>query len=325
MSTRLMVAWTAAVLCLGVNAGDVANAQSYPMQPIRIIVPSGPGGPNDVVARLASQFLSRLGQPAIVENRPGAGGALGAREVATARPDGYTLLVGNTATLAVIPAVYVNPGYDPIRSFTPVAKFWENYQILAVLPSFPKRTLKDFVTHAKANPGKWNYAHGGTGGLPHLAGELFKLRAGVDIVGVPYRSDVESATAVLGEAVQVTFANITVLLPLIREGKLRALGITSETRTVLAPDLPTVMEGGVPDYEVTAFFGIVAPAGTPDPIVRRLNTAINEGLSTAEMRATVARLGGVSNTGSPEDFGAFIASKQQKWTAIVKATGVTVE
>src|ERR1043166_2336036 len=223
-----------------------AHAQTFPDKPIKIIVPAAPRGPTDVPARRAGQILrSRLGQPIVVENRAGAGGAIGARAVMSAAPDGYTLIAGNTSVLAVIPAVSGSAGYNPTTDFAPVAKVSESFQILVVLPTFPAKNLKEFIEYAKANPGKLNFAHTGPGGLPHLTGELFKLKSGTDLIGVSYRSGGESVTAVLSGAVQMTFESITILLPLIREGKLRALGITSAKRSPLAPDLPTIAEQGV--------------------------------------------------------------------------------
>jgi tripartite-type tricarboxylate transporter receptor subunit TctC len=301
-----------------------ASAQNYPDKPIRLVVPGAPGGPTDVPARLISQVLPKLGQPAVIENRPGAGGAI-ARAVTAAPPDGYTLLVGNTSVLAVIPAVSTSAGYDPTRSLAPVAKFSESFQILVVPPSSPWTSLKELVDDAKANPGKLNYAHTGAGGLPHLTGELFLARANVDIVGVPYRSGGESVAAVLSEAVQMTFEGITILLPLIREGRLRALAVTSRTRSSLAPDLPTMIEAGVPDYEVTTFNGFMAPAGTPDAIVRKLNATINDGLKTPEMQETASRIGAVINPATPEEFGAFIATQLQKWTTLAQSARIKVD
>ena len=325
MTTTYLVP-TIVALCLGFSAGQSANAQSYPDKPIRIIVPSAPGGPTDVPARLASQILQpKLGQPIVVENRPGAAGALGARSVLSAPADGYTLLAGNTSVLAVIPAVSASAGYDPTRNFTAVAKVSESYQILVVHPSSPWKTVRDLVDYTKANPAKLNYAHTGAGGLPHLTGELFLLRAGVNMVGVPFRSGGESVTGVLNQAVHLTFESITILLPLIREGKLRALAITSTARTPLAPELPTMVEAGVPDYEVTTFNGIVAPAGTPAAIVEKLNAAMNEGLQTAEMKATIARLGAVSPLGSAEQFTQFISTQYRKWQDVGKSANIRID
>jgi tripartite-type tricarboxylate transporter receptor subunit TctC len=303
-----------------------ASAQTYPDKPIKIIVPAAAGGPTDVPARIAQQILpSRLGQPIVIENRPGAGGAIGAKAVATAAPDGYTLMAGNTSVLAVIPAVSVSAGYDPAKDFAPVAKVSESFQILVVLPSFPAATLKEFLDHAKANPGKLNYAHTGQGGLPHLAGELFKAKTGTDLVGVSYRSGGEAVTAVLSGAVHLTFESITILLPLIREGKVRALGVTARTRSPLAPDLPTLAELGVADYEVATFNGIVAPKAVPAPVIGKLNAAINDGLRTPEMREMIGKLGAVTDPGPPEKFGAFIAQEFGKWTAVGKAAGVRID
>jgi len=302
-----------------------ALAQNYPDRPIRLIVPSAPGGPTDIPARLLTQILPRLGQPAVVENRPGAGGAIGARAVVTAPPDGYTLLVGNTSVLAVIPAVSASAGYDPAKGFAPVAKISESYQILVVHPATPWRSVRELVDDAKANPGKFNLAHTGAGGLPHLTAELFKASAGVDLVGVPYKSGGEAVTALLGNQVHCTFEAISILLPQIREGKLRALAVTSRSRTPLAPEIPTMIEAGVPDYEVTTFYGVVAPAGTPPNIVGKLNAAINEGFATDDMRAAVSRLGSALALGTPEAFGAFIAAQGVKWSAVAKAANIKVD
>jgi tripartite-type tricarboxylate transporter receptor subunit TctC len=320
MLTRRALTFGIGSSCLTLSGGRIA-AQAFPTRPIKIIVPSGPGGPNDVVARLAVEILSKLGQPVVVENRPGAGGALGAREAAKATPDGHTLLVGNTATLAVLPATSQDAGYDPVTAFAPIAKFWDSYQIIVVPPALEIKTLKELVASARANPGRLDYAHGGNGGLPHLAVELFKARAGIDIVGVAYRSDAETITAVMSGTVQLALPNIAVALPLIREGKLRALGITSPQRTPLAADIPTVIEGGVADYEIIPFFGLVAPAGTPEPVVARLNAALNAGLATSEAQGMLARLGVVHTPGSPQDFGHFLASARHKWEAAAKAAG----
>ena len=300
-------------------------AQTYPDHPIKLIVPSAPGGPTDIPARITAGFIPKLGQPGVVENRPGAGGALGARSVASSPPDGYTLLVGNTSVFAVNPAVSTSAGYDPLKDFAPVAKFSESFQILVVDPSLRVTSVKELLAYIKANPGKLNYAHTGVGGLPHLTAELFIARTGANIVGVPYRSGGEAVTAVLGQNVQMTFEAISILLPLIREGKVRALAVTSPARTPLAPDLPTMMEAGVPNYEVTTFNGIAAPAGTPAPITGKLNAAINEGLMTAATKETLARLGAVASPGSPEDFAAFIAAELAKWRSVAQKANVKID
>jgi tripartite-type tricarboxylate transporter receptor subunit TctC len=227
---------------------------------------------------------------------------------------------------AVIPSVSTSAGYAPTKDFAAVAKVSESYQILVVHPSVPANSVRELLDYAKANPGKLNYSHTGNGGLPHLTAELFMWRAGgVNLVGVPYRSGGEAVTAVLSQSVQMTFESVTILLPLIREGRVRALAITSGTRTPLAPDIPTMMEAGVSDYDVTSFNGIVAPRGTPEPIVRALNAAINEGLATDEVQAMITKLGAISRPGTPEDFAAFIAAEGQKWEAVAKAANVKID
>ncbi|MFZ1088873.1 MAG: tripartite tricarboxylate transporter substrate binding protein [Xanthobacteraceae bacterium] len=323
--TRIAVrTYVAAALIAVASNAATAQPQSYPARPIRIVVPAAPGGPTDAVARLASQFISKLGQPVVVENRGGAGGALGAREVAGAAPDGYTLLAGNTSTLAVIPATSANAGYDPSKDFVPVALFWESYQLLVVHPSQPWMSLKELVDEAKANPGKLAYAHTGSGGMPFLSGELFMARAGINLVRVPYRSGGELATAVLTQAVQLTIGDVGVMLPLVQEGKLRALAVTSNARTSLAPEVPTMIEAGVPDYDVITYSGIVAPAGTPHEVVRKLNTVINSGLSSPDSSAAIMRLGAIPRPATPEDFAAFITAKRQHWENIARSIGARV-
>ena len=302
-----------------------ARAQSYPDHPVRLFVPAAAGGPTDIPARLVSQILPKLGQPGVVENRPGAGGAIGARMVASAPADGYSLLVGNTSVLAVIPATSASAGYDPTKAFTAVAKVSESYQILVLHPSAPWKSVAELIAYAKTHPGKLTFAHTGVGGLPHLTGELFNSLAGVNILGVPYKSGGESVTAVLGQQVDMTFESITILLPLIRDNKLHALAITSRARTPLAPDLPTMIETGVPDYEVTTFNGIVAPAGTPKPIVDLLNRTINDGLASPENKEAIARLGAISNQGSPQDFAAFIAAQHRKWLQVAASAHIKVD
>jgi tripartite-type tricarboxylate transporter receptor subunit TctC len=308
-------------------AGFVSSAiaQPFPNQPIRLYVPAAPGGPTDIPARLVSQIIPRLGQPGVVENRPGAGGAIAARFIASATPDGYSLLVCNTSVLAVFPAVSASAGYDPIKDFAAVAKVSESYQILVLNPSLPYKSVGELVSYAKANPGKLTFAHTGPGGLPHLTGELFKALAGVDILGVSYKSGGESVAAVLGHQVDMTFESVTILLPLIHDGKLRALAITSHERTPLAPDLPTMIEAGVPDYEVTSFNGIVAPAGTPPTVVNLLNKTINDGLATPEDKEAIAHLGAISNPGSPQDFAAFIAAQHRKWLQVAKSAHISID
>jgi len=301
-------------------------ADDYPTKPIKLILPAAAGGPTDVPARLAAQILQpKLGQPVVIENRPGAGGALGARAVASAAPDGYTFLVGNTSVLAVIPAVSASAGYDPVKNFVPIVRMTESFQILVVNAESKWKTLKEFVDDCKANPGKINYAHTGAGGLPNLVGELFMLKSGCKMTGVPYRSGGESVTAVLSKAVDTTIEGIAITRSLILDGKLRALGGQNKTRTPLLPDMPTMAEAGVPGAEANTFYGLVAPAGTPPAIVKRINEAMNQGLSTAEMQKTINGLGSESTPNSPEEFAAYIAAQNKIWIDVGKAAGVKID
>ncbi len=318
-------------LALGTSAGMASIlprrglADDYPNKPIKIIVAAASGGPTDVPARIASDIIkAKLGQPAVVENRPGAGGAIGARVAAAAPADGYTLFMGNTSTFAVIPAVSASAGYDPVADFLPIIKITEGFQILVVHPSSPWKTVKEFVDYTKANPGKLNYAHTGAGGLPHLAGELFMLRSGAKITGVAYRSGGESSTAVLSQAVQATFENIAILRTLIAGGRLRALGLQNKTRTPLLPDVPTMAEAGVPNCEANTFFGLAAPKGTPAVIVQKLNTALNEGLASPEIQKTITNLGSEAKPNTPTEFAAYIEQQHRKWVEVGKAASIKI-
>lgn len=306
--------------------GAAMAADDYPNRPVKLVVPASAGGPTDVPARIISEILNaKLGQAGVVEHRAGAGGALAARDVAKAAPDGYTLLVGNTSTLAVIPAVSKSAGYDPTKDFLPIVRITEGFQILVVNPDAPWKTLKDFVAYAKANPGKINYAHTGAGGLPNLAGELFMLRSGTRLTGISYRSGGESAAAVMGKAVDATFENIAILHALIQSGKLRGLAAQSRARTPLLPDLPTMAEAGVPNCEAYTFFGLVAPAGTSSAIVKKLSNAINEGLTEPDTQKTIAALGSEAKPNSPAEFAAYIAQQHHTWVEVGKAAHVQVD
>ncbi len=323
--TRRTIIVAAGAAVVAPAAAVRGEGDGYPDKPIKIVVASAPGGPTDLPARLASQILQeRLGQPAVVENRPGAGGALGARVVKASAPDGYTLLMGNTSTMAVIPAVSASAGYDPVKDFVPVIRITEGFQILVVHPESPWKSVQDFVAYAKANPGKINYAHTGAGGLPHLAGELFMLRTGTKLTGVSYRSGGESSAAVLSRNVDATFENIAILRSLIAEGKLRGLAAQNNARTPLLPDLPTMAEAGVADCEANTFFGVAAPHGTPAAIVEKLNATLNAGLATPEIQKTIQALGSEAKPNSPAEFAAYIAAQHKKWLEVGAAAGVHV-
>jgi tripartite-type tricarboxylate transporter receptor subunit TctC len=318
----------AGLIALGaaVQAAAPALAQAYPSKVIKMIVPAGPGGPTDLLARLVGERMSSgLGQPVVLDNRGGGGGAIAARAVALAEPDGYTLLFGNTATLANIPAVSKSAGYDPTKSFAAVAKVMDSYMLLVVRPDAPWTSVAELVAYAKANPGRLNHGAAGAGNLTHLGGELLKVRANVDFVAVQYKSSAEFNTALLGGQIDFAFDNVTSLRALIDDGKLRALAVTSAARQPDFPAVPTMMEAGVPDYVMTAFFGVVAPAGTPAPIVAKLNAVINDGLKTETLQSALRKLGAAPAIESPEKFGSFISAEMRKWTEISAVAGIKVD
>jgi len=308
--------------CLVVQAA----AQPYPTRPIKMIVPFPPGGPVDVAARIVAQHLPRtLGQPVVVENRAGAAGSLGAKAAASAEPDGYTLLCGNISTLVVLPAVTNNRDYDPGKVFTPVAKLTQNYEVLVVHPTFSAKSVAELVARAKANPGKLNYGSAGVGNATHLAAELFKLKTGIDVVHIPYKGASEAVTGVIGGQVDMFFGDIGGMLPLLREGTLRALAISSDSRSALVPDLPTMSESGVPDYVVLTYVGVVAPAGTPASIVGKLNAAINESLAAPEAASAFAKLGAEVRPASAQEFATFLAAETQKWGNLARTANIKVD
>jgi tripartite-type tricarboxylate transporter receptor subunit TctC len=313
---------TAAGLVL---AAAPALAQSYPERPIKLIVPYPPGGPIDTMARLVGQVLSTgLGQQVIVENRPGAGATIGSKAAAAAEADGNTLLFGSSGSLAVAPALYNNIDYDPIKLFAPVATVALLPHILVVGLSVPASTVKELVEHAKANPGKLNYG-AGLGTPPHLLGTLFKTQAAIDVVYVPYRGSAQSVTDLLGGQTQFTIDGLTGLYPLVREGKVRPLAVARPARWPQLPDVPTMVESGFPDFIFDAWTGVVAPAGTPAPIIGKLNSVINEGLRSAEMKANLAKFSAIAQPGSPQDFAAFLAVELPKWAHIVRLSGAKPE
>jgi tripartite-type tricarboxylate transporter receptor subunit TctC len=323
IAKRLLLSTIAAACCA---LGAAAAAQTYPVKPIRIIVAFAAGGPADVMARLVGQRLSiMLGQSIVVENRPGAGGTIGARAAAEAEADGHTLLLGNTSTLVIGPVVYKNVGYDPVKSFAPVAMLGTTSNFFIVHPAFPAKSVPELIALAKSEPGKFNYASPGSGTPPHLISEMLKLKAGIDIVHVPYKGGGPGSRAVVAGDVQMTFENPTVSLPLVQSGKVRALAVTSEKRNAQAPDVPTMIESGVADFVSVSFTGVVAPAATPAAIIARLNSAINESLKSAELEAAFTKLAVEPRTGSPEDFAAFLARERERWSVVIKAAGVKVE
>jgi tripartite-type tricarboxylate transporter receptor subunit TctC len=313
---------TLAVIATAFAAAS-ALAQPYPNRVIKMIVPFSPGGQPDTIARIIAQHLSMSVGTTIIDNRPGANTTIGAKAAIAADPDGYTLFFGTSTSLAIVPAT--KPGeYDPLKAFAPVASVSSAPFIMAVGPSVPSKTVADLVGHAKANPGKLNFA-APTGGPPHLAGEMFKAATGIDIVPVSYRAMNQAFTDLIAGQMDIIFDAPAVLLPLIRDGKVRALVAMSAKRPADLPDVPTMAESGLPDVSLTVWNGLVAPAGTPDAVVTRLNAATNEGLKSANIKASLAKLGSEPLMGSPQDFAVFIASEGKKWADVVKRSGVKFE
>ena len=302
----------------------IARAQGYPSRPVRIIVPFAPGGATDITARLIGQWLSeRLGQQFLTENRPGAGSNIGTEVVVNAPPDGYTLLqVG--ASSAINATLYERLNFNFLRDITPVAGIVSIPFIMAVGPSFPAKAVSEFIDYAKANPGKINMASSGNGTSPHVAGELFKMMAGVNMVHVPYRGGAPALTDLLAGQVQVYFTTVTNGIEYVRAGKLRALGVSTMTRVDVLPDIPTLNEF-VPGYEASGWFGIGAPKNTPVEIVDRLNKEINAGLADHKLKARLHDLGGTLLAGSSADFATFIAAETEKWGKVIRAANIKAQ
>ena len=301
-----------------------ASAQTYPSRPIKLITPFPPGGPVDVMARFVAQRLSADFGQVVVDNRPGAGGTIGSKAAAAAEPDGYTLLFGSSTTLAAGPALYKNLGYDPVRSFTPVAMISSVPFALVVAPALRVRTVQELVAYARSNPGKLNFG-APTGTLPHLTAEMFKSAAAVDIVHIPYRGAANAITDILTGQIDLAFEPTSVLLAHIAENKVRPLAVTSAERMAELPDVPSMIESGFPGFVSLSWSGIVAPAGTPREIVTRLNAAINAGITKPDSKASLAKMGADVKAGTPQDFAAMIASEIPKWAAVVRSAGIKID
>jgi tripartite-type tricarboxylate transporter receptor subunit TctC len=302
----------------------VAWTQAYPARPVRIIVGFTAGGAFDITARLIGQWLSeRLGQQFIIENRPGAGTNIATEAVVRSPADGYTLLLGG-AVNTVNATLYEKLNFDFIRDIAPVAGVIRFPNVMELNPSFPTRTVPEFIAYAKANPGKVNMASSGNGTSQHLSGELFKMMAGINLVHVPYRGAPQALTDLLSGQVQVSFDPLPAAIEFIKSGKLRALAVTTATRSEALPDIPTIGEF-VSDYEASGWNGVGAPKNTPIEIVQKLNTEINAGLADPRMKAKFAELGGMVLAGSPADFGKLIADETQKWAKVIKFADIKPE
>jgi tripartite-type tricarboxylate transporter receptor subunit TctC len=323
MTRKWLYAAAAAFLTLGA-AG--ALAQTYPAKPIRLVVPFPPGGTTDILAREAgARLATTLGQPVVIDNRPGAGGNIGSDLVAKAAPDGYTLLMGTVGTHAINPSLYSKMPYDHVKDFAPVILVAGVPNVLEVTPSLPVNSVADLIKLAKEKPGQINFASSGSGTSIHLSGELFKAMAGVDMTHVPYKGSAPALTDLMGGQVQVMFDNLPSSLPFIKAGKLRAIAVTSLKRAPALPDVPTISESGLPGFEASSWFGVLAPAGTPPGVVARINAEINKWLQSPEGKDQLLAQGAQAAGGTPEQFAAHIRAETEKWAKVVKASGAKVD
>jgi tripartite-type tricarboxylate transporter receptor subunit TctC len=303
-----------------------AARAAYPDRPIHLIVPFAPGGGNDTIARLVGDGLAKeLGQPVVVDNRPGAGGIVGAEAAARAPADGYTLFLGGVGSHAINPNLHANLPYDPIKDFAPISLVASAPLILVVHPSVPAHSVRELIALAKAQPGKLNYASNGNGSSSHLAAVMFASMTGVDMVHVPYKGLAPALTDLLSGQVQLMFSSVVAILPHVKAGKLRALAVSSRERLSLLPDLPTIAEAGVPGYQSSSWYGILAPAGTPPDVVAKLNAALVKVVGAPEVRSALAKEGADPAGNSVEAFGAFIAAEKQRLGELIRHAKVPMQ
>jgi tripartite-type tricarboxylate transporter receptor subunit TctC len=303
-----------------------ATAQAYPAKPIRIICPFPPGGGVDITARAIAQELAKLlGQPVTVENRPGAGGNVGAAEAARAAPDGHTLFLTLNSLHAISPLLYAKLPFDPNRDFAYITPLVQFNNILVVGPSLPAKSTRELIALAKREPGRLTFASSGNGTNIHLVGELFKSMAGIDIVHVPYKGSAPAMTDLLGGNVAMMFETIPAAVSQVRSGKLRALGVSGASRSALFPDVPTVAESGLPGFEATSWYGLIAPAQTPKEILVRLNAEAVKGANSGEFRGRMEPLGFEVIPGSPERMAEMLRADRARWAPVIKAAGVKIE
>jgi tripartite-type tricarboxylate transporter receptor subunit TctC len=302
------------------------SAPAFPDRPIKLVVPSPAGAPPDIIARLLSEKISvALGQPVVVENRTaGAGGILGAKSVASAEPDGHTLLLGSTSSLVIAPLIYKNTGYSA-TSFAPVARISASNELLVVNPSIPAKTVSELVSLAKSKPGALSYGSAGVGTLPHLEGEFLKSAAKIDMLHVPYRGGGQALTGLLGGEVQLFFSALTQLLPYVRDGRLRALAVTSEARSEVAPDIPTMVESGFDQFVTTSVTVLVAPPGTPLAIRQQINDAVAKALAANDVEQALAKLGAQARPAPPDEATAFLVREQQRWSRLIEAARISID
>jgi len=315
-----------ATLAAATVAPVIAAGELYPNKPIRLVVPFPAGGPLDAVARAVGQKLTDAwGQPVVIDNRPGAGGNIGAELVAKSAPDGYTILEAALSTHAVNVSLYSKMPYDPIRDFAPITLVAVTPNVLVVNPSLPVNSVKDLIVYAKAHPGKLSFGSGSNGSAGHLAGEAFKTEAGVDMVHVPYKGGAPAMQALLAGDTQLMFDNLANSTPQLKAGKIKALAVTTAKRSALAPELPTLAETGLPGFDIYTWWGFITPAGTPKEIIAKWNSEVTRILSTPEMKVFFAQQGAEPTPTSPEEFAALIRREIPKYAKIIKDSGAKVD
>jgi tripartite-type tricarboxylate transporter receptor subunit TctC len=322
---RMALGAAAIVFGLAGVSGD-ARAQTFPNRAITLVIPFAPGGSNTIVGRvIADKMGELLGEKVVVDNRPGAGGTVGTRAVARSDPDGYTILLSFTGTLAIAPSLYKNAGYDPRKDFAPIGMIGNAPNSLVVHPSFPAHTLAELIAYAKANPGKVNFGSAGAGTVSHITGEYFAHSAGITLVHIPYKGTGPALTDLLGGHIPMAFAPVPASHANVSAGLLRALAVTSTTRSSLLPEVPTISEQALPGFDASLYYGLVAPAGTPRPIIDKLNRELQAALASNEVKKQLALDGTEITPGSPEDYAAFIDKDEKRWSQLVKSTGVEQE
>jgi tripartite-type tricarboxylate transporter receptor subunit TctC len=318
---------TVAILIAAWLCGEAApaSAQTYPSRPVRVIVPFAPGGVDVTARMIADRLTASLGQPFVVENRPGAGGTVGARAAASAEPDGHTLLFSTPGPVVVGPAINKNAGYDSVKSFAPVAIVSQSPLLLVVHPSLPVKTVQELVAYARANPGKVHFPSPGFGTQPHMVGEMFKSLTGLSIVHVPYRGSAPAITDLLAGQMHMYFDNVANVLPHVQGGKLRALAVTGDSRSNQVPDVPTLDETGHRGIIATYWNGMFAPAATAPAIVDRLNATINAAIATPELKTALLKLGSNPRTATPREFAAFIAEEAHRWAEVARQAKIRID
>jgi tripartite-type tricarboxylate transporter receptor subunit TctC len=324
--TRLHAASLLAALSAASLPLSDAMAQKFPVKPLRILVTIGPGSVGDIISRVVADPLSRqMGQPVLVDNRPGAGGNVAAEIAARSPADGYTLFLTTVSTHGINPALYGKLAFDPIKDFAPVILLATNPNMLVVHPSMPVKNVKELIALAKKRPGEVTFSSGGSGTSQHMAGELFGMMTGTKLVHVPYKSTPASANAVISGETMIAFASVPVVIEQAKAGRLRSLGVTSVKRMASLPDMPTLAETGIPGFDVSGWFGFSVPAGTPEPIVNQLNGEFRKAIAEPGVRQKLMAQGMDLTESSPEQFAAFIRSEIDRWTKVVRATGAKVE